>query len=229
MKLNTRFNYPKSKSSIVSGSRVYNVNGENLPSVTTILKATESEDKKESLKRWRLKIGDDEAERILKESSARGTRMHKHLEEYLIGQTKLDFEDDDSYLMSQKIINESLCKKFHEVWGSEVNLYYPKLYAGTADACGIYDGKESILDFKQSNKPKKREWITDYLFQVAAYSLAHNHIHKTNISQGVILICTPPPYVEFQEFLIENDELLEYQELFKNKVTQYKLMSSNAI
>ncbi len=102
MKLNTRFNYPKSKSSIVSGSRVYNVNGENLPSVTTILKATESEDKKESLKRWRLKIGDDEAERILKESSARGTRMHKHLEEYLIGQTKLDFEDDDSYLMSTK-------------------------------------------------------------------------------------------------------------------------------
>ena len=229
MKLNTRFNYPKSKSSIVSGSRVYSINGENLPSVTTILRATESEDKKESLKRWRSRIGDHEAERILRESSARGTRMHKHLEEYLIGQTKIAFDDDDSYLMSQKIINESLCKKFNEVWGSEVSLYYPQLYAGTADACGIYDGKESILDFKQSNKLKKREWITDYLFQVAAYSLAHNYVHKTNISQGVILICTPPPYIEFQEFLVKNDELLEYQELFKNKVAQYNLMESNAI
>ena len=211
---------------MISGSRVYDINGEKLPSVTTILKATESEEKKESLRLWRKKIGEAAADEVIKKSSTRGTKMHKHLEEYLIGQTKMDLGSDDSYIMSQKIINESLKIKLSEVWGSEINLYYPKKYAGTADATGIYDGKESILDFKQSNKTKRKEWITDYFLQVAAYSLAHNYVHKTNITQGIILICTPPPLVEFQEFIIKDDELLDYQHLFIDKVRQYnKLMN----
>ena len=229
MKLNSRFNYPKSQSSTVSGSRIYHINGEKLPSVTTILKATESEEKKESLRLWRRKIGDTVADEIMKKSSARGTRMHKHLEEYLIGQTKMDLGSDDSYIMSQKIINESLKLKLSEVWGSEISLYYPKKYAGTADAIGIYDGTESILDFKQSNKTKRKEWITDYFFQVAAYSLAHNHIHNTHITQGVILICTPPPLLEFQEFIIKNEELVNYQHLFIDKVRQYNKLINHAL
>ena len=229
MKLNIRFNYTKSQSSMVSGSRIYDINGEKLPSVTTILKATESEEKKESLRLWRRKIGDTAADEIMKKSSTRGTKMHKHLEEYLIGQTKMDLGSDDSYMMSQKIINESLKTKLSEIWGSEINLYYPKKYAGTADAIGIYDGIESILDFKQSNKTKRKEWITDYFFQVAAYSLAHNFIHKTNITQGVILICTPPPLLEFQEFVIKNEELVKYQHLFIDKVRQYNKLIDHAL
>ncbi len=229
MKLNIRFNYTKSQSSMVSGSRIYDINGEKLPSVTTILKATESEEKKESLRLWRRKIGDTAADAIMKKSSSRGTKMHKHLEEYLIGQTKMDLGYDDSYIMSQKIINESLKIKLSEIWGSEINLYYPKKYAGTADAIGIYDGIESILDFKQSNKTKRKEWITDYFFQVAAYSLAHNFIHKTNITQGVILICTPPPLLEFQEFVIKNEELVKYQHLFIDKVRQYNKLIDHAL
>ena len=221
MRLNKRFDYPKSKSSTISGLRMYDINGTNLPSVTTILKATESEQKKESIKKWRNKIGSEAADKILRDSSSRGSKMHKHLEEYLIGQSKIDFESDETFAMSQKIIDESLNKKLNEVWGSEVNVYLPNSYAGTADACGVYNNKESILDFKQSNKPKKREWITDYFLQVAAYSLAHNHIYETNISQGVILVCTPPPQLEFQEFVIEAEELKDYQNLFKNKVREY--------
>ena len=214
---------------MVSGSRIYDINGEKLPSVTTILKATESKEKKESLQLWRSRIGDTAADEIIKKSSTRGTKMHKHLEEYLIGQSKMDLGFDDSHIMSQKIINKALKIKLTEVWGSEINLYYPKKYAGTADAVGIYDGTQSILDFKQSNKTKRKEWIIDYFYQVAAYSLAHNYIYKTDITQCVILICTPPPLLEFQEFVIKDDELVNYQHLFVDRVSQYNKLINHVL
>tara|TARA_Y100000768_G_scaffold345788_1_gene292933 strand:+ start:128 stop:772 length:645 start_codon:yes stop_codon:yes gene_type:complete len=214
---------------MVSGSRIYDINGEKLPSVTTILKATESKEKKESLQLWRSRIGDTAADEIIKKSSTRGTKMHKHIEEYLIGQSKMDLGFDDSHIMSQKIINKALKIKLTEVWGSEINLYYPKKYAGTADAVGIYDGIQSILDFKQSNKTKRKEWIIDYFYQVAAYSLAHNYIYKTDITQCVILICTPPPLLEFQEFVIKDDELVNYQHLFIDRVSQYNKLINDVL
>tara|TARA_Y100000817_G_scaffold305759_1_gene290200 strand:+ start:1142 stop:1867 length:726 start_codon:yes stop_codon:yes gene_type:complete len=241
MKWSKKYIYPSVKTNNSSGVRTYSVNGVNLPSVTTILKMTESEEKKESLLKWREKIGDIEADRIIRESSKRGSKMHKYLEEYLIGQTKLDIIDDDSFLMSKKIIDSSLDSKLSELWGAEVNIYYPDLFAGTIDACGLYDGKESIIDFKQSNKPKKREWIEDYFFQVAAYSLAHNEVHNTNITQGVILVCTPPTgdksdsleaklqNIVFQEFKIDDNELFDYQVKFKKKAKLYMSMTSNEI
>ena len=163
----------------------------------------------------------------MRESSQRGSKMHKYLEEYLIGQTKLDFIDNDPYIMAKKIIESSLDLKLDELWGAEVSIYYPDLYAGTIDACGIYNKKESIIDFKQSNKPKKREWIEDYFFQVAAYSLAHNEVYDTNIKQGVILVCTPPPEMNFQEFILDGDELFDYQSQFKRKARQYLQMTKN--
>ncbi len=214
---------------MVSGSRIYDINGEKLPSVTTILKATESKEKKESLQLWRSRIGDTAADEIIKKSSTRGTKMHKHLEEYLIGQSKMDLGFDDSHIMSQIIINKDFNIKLTEVCGSEINLYYPKKYAGTADAVGIYDGIQSILDFKQSNKTKRKEWIIDYFYQVAAYSLAHNYIYKTDITQCVILICTPPPLLEFQEFVIKDDELVNYQHLFVDRVSQYNKLVNHVL
>ena len=155
---NKKFDYPASNRIMINGSRFYNINNTNLPSVTEILKATESEEKKNSLLRWRTKIGDTEANRIMVLSSTRGTQMHKHIEKYLVGQSNIELSNEisDSELMSKKIISNGLCN-LDELWGAEVMLSYPSLYAGTADACGIYNNKESILDFKQSNKPKKRE------------------------------------------------------------------------
>ena len=224
MKWNKQFKYPTSKRINQSGNRCYEVNGQKLPSVTTILKGTESEEKKKSLEEWRRKVGEYEAEKIMSESSRRGTQMHQYLEEFLIGQVKINFEgfDTEPYQMSKKIIEESLITKLNELWGAEVNVYFPNLYAGTADACGIYNNTESILDFKQSNKPKKRNWLDDYFLQVAAYSLAHNEIYKTKITQGVILVCTPPPALQFQEFIIKDNELRKFQEIFLKKVEEYK-------
>jgi genome maintenance exonuclease 1 len=227
MHWNKKFNYPNSNRVIVDGSRYYNINDTKLPSVTEILKATESEEKKSSLLKWRQRVGNEEADRIMKTSSSRGTKMHKHIEEYLIGQSNIDLssETNDAQLMSNKIINEGLCN-LDELWGAEATLSFPGLYAGTADACGLYNGKESILDFKQSNKPKKREWIEDYFLQIAAYGLAHNKVYSTNVSQGVILVCTPPPMCLFQEFIISEDDFEKYQNQFLNRVDSYKSLTN---
>ena len=226
MHWNKKFNYPTSNRVIVDGSRYYNIDDTKLPSVTEILKATESEEKKKSLLKWRQRVGNEEADRIMKTSSSRGTKMHKYIEEYLIGQSNIDlsFEISDSKLMSNKIISEGLCN-LDELWGAEVTLSFPRLYAGTADACGLYNGKESILDFKQSNKPKKREWIEDYFMQIAAYGLAHNKVYSTNISQGVILVCTPPPMCLFQEFILSKDDFEKYQDQFLDRVDSYQSLT----
>ena len=227
MHWNKKFNYPNSNRVIVDGSRYYNINDTKLPSVTEILKATESEEKKSSLLKWRQRVGNEEADRIMKTSSSRGTKMHKYIEEYLIGQSNIDLssETNDAQLMSNKIINEGLCN-LDELWGAEVTLSFPGLYAGTADACGLYNGKESILDFKQSNKPKKREWIEDYFLQIAAYGLAHNKVYSTNVSQGVILVCTHPHMCLFQEFIISEDDFEKYQNQFLNRVDSYKSLTN---
>ena len=224
---NKKFDYPVSNRIMINGSRYYNIDDTNLPSVTEILKATESEEKKNSLLKWRNKIGEAEANRIMSTSSTRGTQMHRHIEEYLIGQTNIELtiEATDSKLMSKKIISDGLCH-LNELWGAEVTLSYPSLYAGTADACGLYNDKESILDFKQSNRPKKREWIEDYFLQIAAYGLAHNKVYSTNISQGVILMCTPPPECTFQEFILSDYDFQRYQDLFLQKVETYKKLKS---
>ena len=227
MHWNKKFNYPNSNRVIVDGSRYYNINDTKLPSVTEILKATESEEKKSSLLKWRQRVGNEEADRIMKTSSSRGTKMHQYIEEYLIGQSNMDLssETNDAQLMSNKIINEGLCN-LDELRGAEVTLSFPGLYAGTADACGLYNGKESILDFKQSNKPKKREWIEDYFLQIAAYGLAHNKVYSTNVSQGVILVCTPQPMCLFQEFIISEDDFEKYKNEFLNRVDSYKSLTN---
>ena len=148
--------------------------------------------------------------------------MHKYLEDALHGEQSLDFEifNDEEKKMSEVIINQGLNKKIDEIWGCETPLYYPNSHAGTTDLCGIYDNEESIIDFKSSTKTKKREWITDYFLQTCAYALAHNLQHDTNITQGVILMCTPN--LEFQEFIIKDNEFLWYQKKFMERVDQYK-------
>ncbi|MBT5406941.1 MAG: hypothetical protein HOL23_05150 [Gammaproteobacteria bacterium] len=226
---NKLFNYPSSTRTSINGARYYEINNTKLPSVTEILKATESEYKKESLLRWRQKVGDTEANRIMSISSSRGTAMHKHIEDYLTGQAKLDLlsnDNEESLIMARQIIEKGI-SKLDELWGAEVTLSYPNLYAGTADASGVYNGNESIIDFKQSNKPKKREWIEDYFLQLSAYAMAHNKVYNTQICQGVILVCTPPPNILFQEFIVDGEEFIQYQEQFFKKVDQFNLLLKN--
>ena len=222
MKWNNKFSYPKSIRSMASGSRIYAVNQEKLPSVTSILQATQSEEKKASLANWKARVGTTEANRIKNDASSRGTSMHSFLEKYLLGQLNLELleeEDNKSKKMADEIIEQGIKNKLTEIWGTEATLYYPGKYAGTCDACGVYEGQETIVDFKQSNKPKKEEWIEDYYLQLGAYSLAHNVVYNSRITQGIVLLCTVDNL--FQDFRIQSAKLEEYQNKFLEKVEQY--------
>ena len=221
MKWNNKFSYPKSMRSMISGSRMYAVNQEKLPSVTSILQATQSEEKKASLANWRARVGVVEANRIKNDASSRGTSMHSFLEKYLLGQLNLELleEDNKSKKMADEIIEQGIKNKLSEIWGTEATLYYPGKYAGTCDACGIYEGQETIIDFKQSNKPKKEEWVEDYYLQLGAYSLAHNIVYNSKITQGIVLLCTVDNL--FQDFRIQGEKLEEYQNKFLEKVEQF--------
>jgi genome maintenance exonuclease 1 len=120
--------------------------------------------------------------------------------------------------MAKKIISEGL-PDLNEIWGSEVTLYYPELYAGATDVVGIYNGRESIIDFKQTNKPKRREWISDYFTQLAAYAMAHNHVYGTQIQSGVILMCSKDGL--FQKFEVLDREFQEHMHEFLRKIDQF--------
>ena len=221
MKWNTKFSYPKSTRSLINGSRHYSLGGSNLPSVTTILSATKSEEDKAAILAWKQRVGTVEAERIKKEASARGSSMHSYIEQFLYGKLNQELLEDNnkSKKMAEEIIDNGLKNKLLEIWGSEATIYYPGKYAGTADCIGVYEGKESILDFKQSNKPKKEEYIEDYFLQIGAYSLAHNTVYNSNITQGVILLCTVDRL--FQDFKIEGNELINFQNKFLERVEKF--------
>ena len=221
MKWNNKFIYPKSTRSIINGSRHYNLDGSNLPSVTTILKATQSEEDKAGIAAWKERVGHKEAERIKNEASNRGSSMHSYIEQFLLGKFNLDLleEENKSKKMAEEIIDNGLKNKLSEVWGAEATVYFPGKYGGTADCIGVYEGKETILDFKQSNKPKKEEYIKDYFLQLGAYSLAHNTVYNSRITQGVILLCTVDRL--FQDFKIEGNELINFQNQFLEKVEQF--------
>ena len=220
MKWNKQFIYPPCIRSMVKGKRKYEVGGERLPSVTTILKNTQDASKAESLARWKLKVGEVEAERIKNTAATRGTAMHTYLEHYIKGGKVLDLTDvgREASSMGQTIIDKGF-PDLEEVWGVECTLYYPGLYAGQTDLCGVYQGRESIIDFKQSNKPKRAEWIEDYKLQLVAYATAHDCIFGTNIEQGVILMCTPDNF--FQRFLVNGSEFREYKWKWLRKISDY--------
>ena len=221
MEWNKKFNYPSSTRALIQGKRHYSLDGSNLPSVTTILSATKSEEDKAALAAWKERVGKLEADRIKKEASSRGSSIHKFIEEFLHGKLNQDLIDDNNHSkkMAEEIIDNGLKNKLTEVWGAEATLYYPNKYAGTADCIGVYEGRETILDFKQSNKPKKKEYIEDYFLHIGACSLAHNTVYNSNITQGVVLMCTVDRL--FQDFKIEGNELLDYQNKFLERVEKF--------
>ena len=222
MKWNKQFEYPSSTRALINGKRHYDVGTqEKLPSVTTILSATQSEEKKAILANWKQKVGEKKADEIRDSAANRGTIMHRIIEGHLLGQRHADLSDQGQLagVMAQKIIDEGLNGRMDEIWGSEITIYYPGLYAGATDLAGIYEGRESIIDFKQSNRPKKREWIEDYFTQMAAYAMAHNHVYNTQIQSGVILMCTPNNY--FQKFVVKDKEFQQYMWKWVSRVDQY--------
>ena len=221
MKWNNKFNYPKSSRSIENGYRKYLLGDEKLPSVTTILSQTKSEEEKAALANWRERVGYKEANRIKTEASTRGTSMHTYIEDYLRGRVNESFfETNEQYkIMAKEIIDKGLNGRLEEIYGIEETLYYPEKYAGTADLLGKMDGVEVCIDFKQSNKPKKIDYIQDYFLQLGAYTLSHDVVYGTKMEAGIILLCTKD--ILFQEFKIEGAELEMYQNLFLGRVKKF--------
>ncbi len=226
MKWNNKFNYPKSSRSIEDGYRKYLVGENKLPSVTTILSATKSEEEKAALANWKERVGVKEANRIKTEASTRGTSMHSYIEDYLRGRINESFfESNEQYKnMAKEIIKKGITGRLHEVYGMEETLYYPEKYAGTADMIALYEGRDVIVDFKQANKLKKSDYIQDYFLQLGAYTLAHDVVHGTKMKAGIILLCTKD--ILFQEFKIQGAELEMYQNLFLGRVKKFYEMNN---
>jgi hypothetical protein len=228
-----KFVYEPIKRQEVNGKRLYATpSGTNVPSVTTILDKTKPQESRDALANWKKAVGEKKAQEITTEAAGRGTRMHKFLEDYVNGEPLKESVTNpfaqQSLIMAKEVVNKGF-PLIKEVWGSEVPLYFPELYAGTTDCVGIHDGDESILDFKQTNKPKKLEWIDDYFLQLTAYALAHNEIHGTNIRKGVIMMCVRPPEIEpgiwgqpqYQEFILEPKDFDYWTGRWCDRVSQY--------
>ncbi len=197
-----RYPYNELKRTSLKDSRHYvTPDGNSVPSVTTILGQTKD---MTHLIAWKKRVGEKEAQRIATESANIGTVMHRSLEQHVKGETRIpgsNFIQQQAHTMANVIIENGL-KDVSEVWGSEINLYYPELYAGTTDLIGVYKGKPAIMDFKQARKLKKAEWVEDYYLQLVAYAEAHNKLFNTKIKNGRIFICTQNN--EFQTFEIDN-------------------------
>lgn len=221
-----KYSYTQIDRTTVDGKRHYALpDGTKVPSVTTILDKTKSDEKKQILADWKRRVGTVRAQEITTEAATRGTRMHKWLETYIkngdMGLPGTNPFSKQSHSMANVIVFEGLGKNVTEFWGVEVPVYYSGLYAGTTDCIGVWKGQPAIIDFKQTNKTKKREWIEDYFLQLTAYALAHNHTHSTEIQQGVILMCSASLPHTYQEFEIVGEEFEFWTHKWLERVEQY--------
>lgn len=231
--ITSKYNYTPLDRTTIDGKRHYCLpDGSKVPSVTTILDRTKPAEAREALANWRRTVGEQRAQEITTEAASRGTRMHAYLEHYVLETDMKPLPSNPfahpSWFMAAEVILQGL-QHVDEFWGTEVPLYYSGLYAGTTDLIGTWKGRPAILDFKQSNKVKKREYITDYFLQLAAYAAAHNEMHKTTIDTGVILMAVQPKLLpdgsydqpQYLEFVIEGDEFAYWADEWMKRVEQY--------
>jgi len=228
-----KYNYTPCDRETVDGKRHYCLpDGSKVPSVTTILDRTKPAEAREALAKWRKAVGEERAQQITTEAANRGTRMHSYLESYVLLDDMKPLPTNPyahpSWFMAAEVILKGLCN-VDEFWGVEVPLYYSGLYVGTTDCVGVWKGKPAIMDFKQSNKVKKKEYIGDYFLQLCAYAQAHNSMHGTDINQGVILMAVQPKLQsdntystpEYLEFVIEGDEFAHWANEWNKRVELY--------
>ena len=230
MKIVNKYKYPSSTRAKISGLRHYSIDGseQKLPSVTTILGETQPQEKKDSLDKWRAKVGLREAQRITRDAAIRGTAMHKYLEDLCRGERSLDLTPlgVEATKMAEIIVDRGL-SGVSEIYGIEATLFYPDLYAGSVDMVALHNDQVSIIDFKQTNKPKQREWIGDYMLQMAAYAMAHDVIYGTQIEKGVIMMCSKDLF--YQQFVLEGEEFKEAKHNFLRRLDEfYSGMDNNS-
>ena len=219
-----KYDYAPISRKQVNGKRLYETpDGNAVASVTTILDATKD---KTHLIAWKKRVGEQKAQEIVTEAAGVGTRMHKYLEDYIdTGEWPQPGSNpyaQQAHSMAEQIKANALTD-VDEIWGSEVNLYMPNMYAGTTDLVGQYKGQPSIMDFKQTNKPKKLEWVVDYFLQLVAYAEAHNEIYGTNIREGHVFMCSRD--LQYQQFDIWPNEYDEWRNEWYDRV--YKFYEQN--
>jgi len=216
--INKKYSYKEYSRNDEESGRTYNVDEFKIPSVTTILNKTQSEEKRKSLDAWRERVGYQEAARITNQAARRGTEMHYVLEQYLqgIGYLNLSKEGALPRMMAHTIVDN--LDHFSQVYGTEVSLSYKDQWAGSSDLIGVYDSKPTIIDFKQANKPKREEWVEDYYYQIAAYSLAHK-LNFGPITQGLICVCTKD--LVYQQFKMTEDKIKEYEDKWFARVEKF--------
>jgi CRISPR/Cas system-associated exonuclease Cas4 (RecB family) len=203
----------------VTRKRVYlTPDGESLPSVTTILSATKD---MTHLNEWKNRVGHAKAQQITTEAAGVGTAMHSNLERFVAGLQRQPGNNPvhiQANQMADQIIINGL-NNVNEVWAMEQSLYFPGLFSGTTDLVGVHEGEPAVMDYKQTNKPKKAEWVEDYYLQLTAYIMAHNEVYGTDIRKGVIFMCSRA--FEYQQFTLEPANFNKYQDLWLSKVEEY--------
>ena len=221
MIINDKFKYPILERVDTDIGRHYlDSKNKPVPSVTTVLSGTSKS--KDGLIQWRNRVGEEEAERIIKQSTDIGTAVHEAIENYLNGKSWNNFEETHDQLLAQKISNKFIkdgLKGITDIWGLEVGLVLDNLYAGTADCVGEYKGIPTLIDFKTAKKIKKREWIEDYFLQGCAYANAHNVMFGTKIEQIVILMVDRNDI--FQEFIVRPTEFNFLTRKWKNRLIEF--------
>jgi genome maintenance exonuclease 1 len=203
----------------VTRKRVYlTPDGESLPSVTTILSATKD---MTALNEWKKRVGEQKAKEITTEAAGVGTAMHSNLERFIAGIQRQPGNNPvhvQANMMADQIILNGLVD-VNEVWAMEQSLYFPGLYSGTTDLVAVYKDNPSVCDYKQTNKPKKAEWVEDYFLQLVAYILAHNEVYGTDIREGHVFMCSRA--CEYQQFDLLPQDFNKYQDMWLNKVEEY--------
>jgi len=215
-----RYLYEEIKRQQVDGKRLYACpDGNAVASVTTILDKTKD---KTHLIAWRKRVGEQKAQEIVTEAAGVGTRMHKYLEDYIdTGEWPQPGGNpyaQQAHKMAEQV-KEKAMSDVDEIWGSEVNLFHPKIYAGTTDLVGMYKGQPCIMDFKQTNKPKKEEWVEDYYLQLVAYALAHNELYGTNIQEVHVFMCSRD--LQYQQFDLTPDQFKHWESKWWDRVYLY--------
>ena len=227
-KIISPYPYQEFKRTSVDGKRLYqNPWGDPVPSVTTILSATQPAEKRQALANWRKRVGTEEAQRITTTAANRGTVMHNILEHWALGEYETynpgnNIVHQQAKAMAQVVV-DNIENDVDEIWGTEVNLVAKELYAGTTDLVGVYKGEATIMDFKQTNKPKKREWIDDYFLQGAAYANAHNEMYGTDISRIAIFMCSGD--CEWQLFESDTNDFKDWEIKWAQRLEKFYRLS----
>lgn len=207
------------KQIVINDKRHYWTGSAYYPSVTALLSATKTAKDKSVLKKWRDKVGNDEAKRISKEATDRGTKIHTLAEKYLLALGPVDTSGLEPHEIGFWESIKPALRPIHHIWCEKFLYHHGLKYAGTADCYALINGKRTIVDFKTASKPKKDEWIKDYQLQIAAYGAAVWERTAQPVEQGLIIVALPN--APAQQFLYSKEEMLEFWSEWKARVNQY--------